>query len=139
MYSFTYLEPVCSSMSSSNCCFLTCIQIFQEAGEVVWYSQLFNNFPEFVVIHPVKVFGIVNKAEVDVFFWNSLVFSIIKWMLAMEPLTNRDIIWFVSLLLPLWLCHSLLTGLPPPRPCPLHLICTRILSTPQGFKGFSSP
>ena len=54
-------------MSSSNCCFLTCIQISQETGQVVWYSHLFKNFPQFVVIHIVKVFGIVNKAEEDVF------------------------------------------------------------------------
>ena len=54
-------------MSSSNCCFLTCIQISQEAGQVVWYSCLFKNFPHFVVIHTVKDFGEVNKAEVDVF------------------------------------------------------------------------
>ena len=54
-------------MSSSNCCFLTCIQISQEAGQVVWYSRLLKNFPQFVVIHTVKGFGIVNKAEVDVF------------------------------------------------------------------------
>ena len=54
-------------MSSSNCCFLTCLQISQEAGQVVWYSHLFQNFPQFVVIHTVKGFGIVNKAEVDVF------------------------------------------------------------------------
>ena len=54
-------------MSSSNCCFLTCIQISQEAGQVVWYSHLFQNFPQFVVIHTVKSFGIVNKAEIDVF------------------------------------------------------------------------
>ena len=67
MYTFPYLEPVCCSMSSSNCCFLTCIQISQEAGQVVWYSHLFQNFPQFVVIHTVKGFGIVNKAEVDVF------------------------------------------------------------------------
>ena len=52
---------------SSNCCFLTCIQISQEAGKVVWYSHLLKNFPQFVVIHTVKVFGVVNKAEVDVF------------------------------------------------------------------------
>ena len=67
MYSFSYLEPVCCFMSSSNCCFLTCIQISQEAGEVVWYSHLFQNFPQFIVIHTVKGFGIVNKAEKDVF------------------------------------------------------------------------
>ena len=54
-------------MSSSNCCFLTCIQISQEAGQVVWYSHLFQNFPQFVVIHTIKGFGIVNKAEIDVF------------------------------------------------------------------------
>ena len=54
-------------MSSSNCFFLTCIQISQEAGQVVWYSHLFQNFPQFVVIHTVKGFGIVNKAEIDVF------------------------------------------------------------------------
>ena len=50
-------------MSSSNCCFLTWIQISQEAGLVVWYSHLFQNFPQFIVIHTVKGFGIVNKAE----------------------------------------------------------------------------
>ena len=55
------------SMSSSNCCFLTCIQISQEAGQVVWCSHLFQNFPQFVLIHTVKGFGIVNKAEVDAF------------------------------------------------------------------------
>ena len=66
-YSFPNLEQVCCSMSSSNCCFLTCIQISQEAGQVVWYSHLFQNFPQFVVIHTVKGFGIVNKADVDVF------------------------------------------------------------------------
>ena len=67
MYSFSYLEPVCCSMSSSNCCFLTWIQISQEAGQLVWYSHLFQNFPQFIVIHTVKGFGIVNKAEIDVF------------------------------------------------------------------------
>ena len=59
-------------MSSSNCCFLTCIQISQEAGQVVWYSHLFQNFPQFSVIHTVKGFGIVSKAEIDEFlelFW----------------------------------------------------------------------
>ena len=54
-------------MSGSNCCFLICIQITQEAGQVVWYSHLLKNFLQFVVIHTVKGFGIVNKAEVDVF------------------------------------------------------------------------
>ena len=67
MYSFPNLEPVCFSLSGSNCCFLTCIQISQEAGQVVWYSQILKNFPQFVVIHTVQSFVIVNKAEVDVF------------------------------------------------------------------------
>ena len=67
MYSFPNLEPVCCSMSSSNYCFLICIQISQKAGEVVSYSHLFKNFPQFVVIHRVKGFCLVNKAEVDVF------------------------------------------------------------------------
>ena len=67
VYFFPDLEPVCCSISYSNCCFLTCIQISQEAGQVVWYSCLFNNFPQFVVIHTVKGFGIVSKAKVDVF------------------------------------------------------------------------
>ena len=67
MYSFPDLEPVCCSMSSSNCCFLTYIQISQEVGQMVWYSHLFKNFPQFVVVHTIKGFGIVNKAETDVF------------------------------------------------------------------------
>ena len=54
-------------MSGSNCYFLTCIQISQEAGKMVWYSHLLKNFPQFVVIHSVKGFGIINKAEVDIF------------------------------------------------------------------------
>ena len=54
-------------MCSSNCCFLTCIQISQKAGQVVWYSHLFQNCPQFFMIHTVKGFGIVNKAEIDVF------------------------------------------------------------------------
>ena len=66
-YSLPDLESVCCSMSSSNCCFLTCIQISQEAGQVVWYSHLLKNFPQFIVIHTIKGFGIVNKAEIDVF------------------------------------------------------------------------
>ena len=75
MYSFPNLEPVCCSMSGSNCCFLTCIQVLQEAGQVVWYSHLLKNLPQFVVIHTVKGFSVVNEAELDVF----LGFSIFLW------------------------------------------------------------
>ena len=73
VYSFLNLEPVCCSTSCSNCCFLTCIQISLEPGKVIsslsefWYSHLFKNFPQFVVIHTVKSFSIVSEAEVDVF------------------------------------------------------------------------
>ena len=62
-------------MSSSNCCFLTWIQVSQEAGQVVWYAHLFQNFPQFIVIHTVKGFGIVNKAEIDVFLELSCFFD----------------------------------------------------------------
>ena len=54
-------------MFSSNTCFPTCIQVSQEAGQVVWDSHFFQNFPQFIVIHTVKGFGVVNKAEIDVF------------------------------------------------------------------------
>ena len=62
-------------MSSSNCCFLTCIHVSQDAGKVVWYSHLFQNFPQLIVICTVKVFGIVNKAEIDVFLELSCFFD----------------------------------------------------------------
>ena len=78
MYSFPNVELVCCSMSGSNCCFLTCIQVSQEAGKVVWYSHLLKNFPQFVVTHRVKGFWIVNKAEVNV----SLEFSCFFYDLA---------------------------------------------------------
>ena len=63
------------TMSSSNCFFLTSIQVSQEAGQVVWYSHLLKNFPQFVVIHTVKSFGVVSKAEVDVFLELSCFFD----------------------------------------------------------------
>ena len=62
MYSFSYLEPVCCFMSTSNCCFLTCILVSEETGQLVWYSHLFQNSPQFIVIHTVKGLGIVKRA-----------------------------------------------------------------------------
>ena len=62
-------------MSSSNSCFLTCIQVSQETGQMVWYSHLFKNLPHFIVIHIVNGFGTVNKAEVDVFLELSCFFD----------------------------------------------------------------
>ena len=73
MHSFSCSEPVCCSMSCvhgttvANSCFLTCIQISQEAGQIVWYFHLFQNFPQFIVIHTIKGFVRVNKAEIDIF------------------------------------------------------------------------
>ena len=84
MYSFSYLEPVCCCMSSSNCCFLTCIQVSQQAGQVVWYSYLFQNFPWFIVFHTVKGFDIVNKAEIDAFLELSCFFD--------DPADDRNLI-----------------------------------------------
>ena len=84
---FSNFESACHSMSGSNCCFLTCIWVSQEAGQVVQYSHLLKNFPQFAVIYTVKGFGIVNKAELDFFFfWNSLAFSTIQQMLAIWSL-----------------------------------------------------
>ena len=56
-------------------CFMPCIQVSQEAGQVVWYSHVFQNFPQFIVIHTVKGFGIANKAEIDVFLELSCFFD----------------------------------------------------------------
>ena len=67
MYSFPNFEPVCSSMSGSNCYILTGIQVSQKSGKVVWYSHLSQNFSLFVVIITVKGFSIIKEAEVDVF------------------------------------------------------------------------
>jgi len=66
-YSFPGFQLVSFSMCGSNCSFLIFIQVSQETGKVVWYSHLFKNFPQFVVIHTVKGFSIINEAEVDVF------------------------------------------------------------------------
>ena len=88
--SFPNLEPVRCSMSSPNSCFLTWIEISQETGKLVWYSHLLKNFLQFVVIHTLKGFSVVNEAEVDVFFWNSLAFSMIQQMLQFD-------LWFLFL------------------------------------------
>ena len=68
-------------MSRSNCCFLTCIWFSQEAGQVIWYSHLFQNFSQFVVIHIVKGFSIISEAKIDVFL-ELYAFSVIQQMLA---------------------------------------------------------
>ena len=92
-------------MSSSNCCFLTCIQVSQEAGQVVWYSPLFQNFPQFIVIHTVKGFDIVNKAEIDVFLELSCFFD--------DP-TDVGLIYFKQILfeLEIWFLKPSAVGFP---------------------------
>ena len=67
MCSFPNLEPAHCSMSGSNHCFLTCIQVLQETCKVIWYSHLFKNFSQFVVIHTVKGFSVIIEGELDVF------------------------------------------------------------------------
>ena len=83
VYSFFNPEPICYSIQGSNCCFLSLIQVSQETGKMIWYSLFFKNFPQFVMIHTVNSFSIVNETEVDFsFFWNPLAFSMIQQMLA---------------------------------------------------------
>ena len=85
MYSFPDSEPVCCSMSSSNCWLLTCIQISHEAGQVVWYSHLSQILPQFIVLHTFKGFGIVSEAEIDAFL-KFAAFLMIQRMLAIWSL-----------------------------------------------------
>jgi len=61
------MEPAHCFMSGSDCCFLTCMQVLQEADKVVWYSHLFKYCPQLVVMNIVKAFSRVNEAEVDAF------------------------------------------------------------------------
>ena len=94
-YCFPNLEPVSCPMSGSNCCFLSCIQVSQEAGQVVWYSHLLNNFPQFVVIHTFKGFSIVNKAQVDVFLELSYFFydPVMSTIWSLVPLPFLNPVW----------------------------------------------
>ena len=80
MYSFPNFELVCCSMSDSNYCFLICIQVSQETGKVVWYSHLLKSFPQFVVIHTVKGFRVVNEA----------IYAFLKFLCFLYDPTNVD-------------------------------------------------
>ena len=103
MYSFPDFEPFCCSTSSSNCCFLTCIQVSQESGQVVWYSHLFQNVP--VCCDPQSQASASSVKEKWVFFWSSPAFSMVRWQ--PEP---------VSAALPRALSHSS----PAPLCDPMH-------------------
>ena len=79
VYSLVLLSQfltVSCSLSSSNCCFLSYIQVSQEAGKVVWYSHLFKTLPQFVVIYTVRGFGVVSEAEVNIVFGIPLLFQL---------------------------------------------------------------
>ena len=70
------------------CYFLTCIQVSQEAGKVMWYSRLFKNFPQFIVMHIVKGFSIVNEADVFsgillLFLWSNGCWQFDLWFLCL--------------------------------------------------------
>ena len=119
-------------MSSSNF-FLTCIQISQEAGQVVWYAHLFQNFPQFIVIHTIKGFGIVNKAETCfsgtllLFWWSIGCWQFDLWFLCLIQLKSRKVCqsypclpkWCPPNPTQLWTCTSHVThfpSLPAPHP-----------------------
>ena len=90
-YSFPDLELVRYSTCSSNYCFLTCIQTSQEAGKVIWYSHLFKNFPQFVVIHTVNGFSVFNEANffeiILLFLWSG------GWMLVIWSLVHLPFLY----------------------------------------------
>ena len=98
MYSFSNFELVHCSLSGSNCCFLTCIQVSQVMGSGLISFRIF----QFVVIHTVKDFSVVNEAEVDLFIWNPLAFSVIQEILAiwclvplpfLNPAVHLEVLW----------------------------------------------
>ena len=62
------LTRICCAMSGSNYCFLTCMRVSQETGKVICSSNFLKNFPQFVVVHTVEGFCIVNEAEIDIFW-----------------------------------------------------------------------
>ena len=100
MHCFPNFEPVHCSMSGSNCCFLTCIHISQEGGKVVWYSHLFKNFAQFVLIYTVKSFSIANEAELDIFgillafTWSNRCWQFDLWFLCLFIFWKNQLLYF---------------------------------------------
>ena len=94
MYSFPNLEPVHFTMSSSNYCFLTCIQVFQEAGNVVWYCHLFKNFPVCCDPHSQRLQH-SQWSRSRLFFWNPLGFPMSQWILAVWSLVPLPFLYSV--------------------------------------------
>ena len=89
--------------------FLTCIQVSQEASHTVWYSHLFQNFPQFIVIHTVKGFGIVNKADIYfsgtllLFRWSSGYWQFDLWFLCLFENQLEHLEVHVSFIIETWL------------------------------------
>ena len=100
MYSFPNLEPVCCSMSSSNCCFLTCIQVSQEAGQVVWYSHLLQNFFFFDCVDHNKLY-MLSCVQLFATPWTVATRLLCPWA---SPGNNTGVG-----------CHALLQGIFPPQ------------------------
>ena len=95
LYVLLFLFGTSLLFHAQFCYFLACRQISQEAGQVVWYSRLFKNFPQFIVIHTVKGFGVVSKAEIDVFLELSCFFndSMMLAIWSLVPLTFLKPAW----------------------------------------------
>ena len=98
MQSFPSTEPVHCSMSSSYCCFLTCIQVSQEAGRMVWYSYLFKNFPQFIVIrHSKRLYhsqwskSICFSGILLLFLWSNECWEFDLWFLCLSKSSSN--IW----------------------------------------------
>ena len=64
---------------------------------MVWYSHLFENFPQFVVIHTIKGFGIVSKAEVDEIRYSPRLIGWLLWWLRLQSLPTMWETWVQSL------------------------------------------
>ena len=88
------------------CCFLTCIQVSQETGKVVWYSHLCKNFPQFVMIHTVNGFSVINEAELDVFSVIPLIFLWSNKCWQFEPELTGTRIFFAPFFLILVFGHK---------------------------------
>ena len=74
----SHLEPISCSIQGSNCCFLTCIQVSQETGKLVWYSHRFKSYPQSFMIHTVKGFGVINKTEGDILEFPCFLYDLVN-------------------------------------------------------------
>ena len=125
MYFFPNFEPACCSVSGSNCCFLTCIQVSHETSKVIWYSHLFKNFSQFIVIHTVKDFSIVAGFNI-ITSRRSLAPSYLLHFFLSQRLLSLP--WNCSLLACL---QAFIWALPSSCNSPLHLVSSMSLKWSQ--------